>query len=827
MRYLSLIIFSGFIVLFSFFRGTQSFAATTFQDNNKTQILGPIIRVPSPTPRQTVYSPNQLIVIYNKDSSPAQLTQQLENQKKIMGSPLGFIKLQALMILGKIPSLSSYEVRIQKLKDIQTRAQVIKSEDVSMSMGMQIVKITLKDKTNIEDAIRSLKSSPEIKSVERNSYKFTTGARISSLEQNPDSYINPRKFRVTYASGQTPDDLKTQVSTRAKISSVPILGTLRIAQENSIINAQGNFTPEVKLQRLNDSMEKIGEEKTEDLFKNSSSLPNDLKNTDVITTDGSKNVSETIKTLSEIPGVISVEPVRYVFASATPNDTNYSRQWGLPKIQAPTAWDTSKGSNTVTVAVLDSGIDYNHSDLSDHIIKGKDFSNNDDDPMDTCGHGTHVAGIIGAVTNNSLGVAGVNWDVKILAIKVMDQLIDPSTGRTECGTDDDSTILRGIQSAADNNAKVINMSLGGNGACPASYQQAIDYARSKGVSVVVAAGNSNIDAASESPANCNGVITVGASGPSDERASYSNFGSLVTIAAPGGVDTSATTCSAASAQMILSTYPDNKYACMNGTSMATPFVVGAAALLLSINPNLTPDQIKQTLVDNADPISPDKPIGPRLNLAKAVQAVNSTNPTDSPTPTGSVTDTPTTAPTGNPTDTPSSTPTSSPIPTIPPKNLTISFNYQGIGNGGNSTPTHTQRNYKVELLGNNGSVISTIAGIANYQGGLFVGTSPLSETPADSYQMRILVDGSLPKLIPGFLNLPTLQDVSTTQVPLTSGDINLDGILDVVDYNMLVACIQKACIGNSFTYSDLNDDNMVDERDLNILLRSFATRSGE
>ncbi len=826
MRYLSLIIFSGF-VLYIFLQGTQTFAATTFQDTNKNQILGPVIKVPNPTPKQTVYSPNQLIVIYNKESSPAQLTQQLENQKKIMGSPLGFIKLQTLMILGKTPTLSSYEVRIQKLKDIQTRAQVIKTEDVSMNMETQIVKITLKDKTNIENAIKLLKSSPEIKSVERNTYKFTTGTRISSLEQNPDSLINPKKFRVTYASGQTPDDLKTQVSEREKISSVPVLGTLRIAQENSIINAQGNITPEVKLQKFNDSMEKIGEQKTEDLFKNSSSLPNNLRNTDVVTTDGSKSVSETVKTLSEIPGVISVEPVRYVFANATPNDTNYSRQWGLPRIQAPTAWDTSKGSNNVTVAVLDSGIDYNHPDLSDHIIKGKDFSNNDDDPMDTCGHGTHVAGIIGAVTNNSVGVAGVNWDVKILAIKVMDQILDPSTGRTECGTQDDSTILRGIQSAADNNAKVINMSLGGSGACPASYQQAIDYARSKGVSVVVAAGNSNIDASSESPANCNGVITVGASGPNDERASYSNFGSLVTIAAPGGVDTTATTCSAASAQMILSTYPDNKYACMNGTSMATPFVVGAAAILLSVNPNLTPDQIKQTLVNNADPISPDKPIGPRLNLAKAVQAVTPSNPTDSPTPTTAVNDTPTTAPTGNPTDTPSSTPTTSPIPTLPPKNLTISFNYQGIGNGGNSTPTHTQRNYKVELLGTNGSAVSTLTGVANYQGGAFTGTAALPEIPADSYQMRILVDGSLPKLIPGFLNLPTQQDTTTTQVPLTSGDVSLDGVLDIVDYNMLVACIQKACIGNSFTYSDLNDDNMVDERDLNILLRSFATRSGE
>lgn len=130
-------------------------------------------------------------------------------------------------------------------------------------------------------------------------------------------------------------------------------------------------------------------------------------------------------------------------------------------------------------------------------------------------------------------------------------------------------------------------------------------------------------------------------------------------------------------------------------------------------------------------------------------------------------------------------------------------------------------------MGEGGNAVAYAKGTANYQGGSFVGTAPIPDISEGSYQAVVSIDGSLPKFVPGFFNLPAASDITAQQVNLTSGDINLDNTLDILDYNMMIACIQRACSGNAFTYSDLNDDNIIDEKDLNVLLRSFTTRGGD
>lgn len=317
--------------------------------------------------------------------------------------------------------------------------------------------------------------------------------------------------------------------------------------------------------------------------------------------------------LSEIEEIISSQPNFIYQTFLTPNDPQYSNLWGIQKINSPIAWDTSTGLSSVVVAVIDSGMDINHPDLSGISVNPYSAITGSSKVTDGVGHGTHVSGTVGAIGNNSVGVVGVNWNVSIMPVQVCTPGGCPQIA-----------IVNGIYRAVDNGAKVINMSLGtkspGVDTCSSVQDnyKAIQYALSKGVTVVVAAGNDSRDASLSSPASCAGVIAVGASTPSDGRAGFSNFGSVVDIAAPG--------------VGILSTFPGG-YKQENGTSMASPHVAGAAALLLSVNPNLSPAQVEGCLVNNADPISTDRPIGPRLNIAKALENCAGTPGTQPPTAT--------------------------------------------------------------------------------------------------------------------------------------------------------------------------------------------------
>jgi subtilisin family serine protease len=283
----------------------------------------------------------------------------------------------------------------------------------------------------------------------------------------------------------------------------------------------------------------------------------------------------TLNQLSQNPEVEYAEPNYVARVVQTPNDPYYGQQWGPKGIQADLAWDkvTPSQRANVTIAVLDTGINAGHEDLQASIVPGYNFVDNNNNPVDGHGHGTHVAGIAAAITNNGKGIAGIAGGAKIMPVKVMN----------DSGSGDYASIINGIKYAADQGAKVINMSLGGPGSSQA-MQDAVDYALSRGVSVVAASGNSNSPVAF--PGNCNGVITVGAVDSNNRRASFSNYGPEMDVAAPG--------------VNIFSSYKGSAagYTSMSGTSMATPFVSGVVALVRAVNPKLTPAQVTN-IIDRA------------------------------------------------------------------------------------------------------------------------------------------------------------------------------------------------------------------------------------
>lgn len=308
----------------------------------------------------------------------------------------------------------------------------------------------------------------------------------------------------------------------------------------------------------------------------------------------SGNVADAVKKFESLDSVEYAEPNTTLHASYVPNDPDYkTKQYAPQKVSAEQAWDTTQSSSNVKIAVIDTGVDYNHPDLSGKVIKGADFVDDDNDPIDENEHGTHVAGIAAANTNNGVGIAGLAPKASILAVRVLDA--DGS------GSLDD--VAQGIRYAADQGAQVINLSLGG-AIGSKTLQDAVNYAWNKGSVVVAAAGNSGV-ALPSYPAYYSNAIAVAATDQNDQKASFSNFGTWVDIAAPG-VD-------------IYSTTPNNQYASFSGTSMASPVVAGVAGLLAAQGKNAS--QIRAALEDTADPVTGTGTLfqNGRVNAAKAVQ----------------------------------------------------------------------------------------------------------------------------------------------------------------------------------------------------------------
>jgi thermitase len=321
--------------------------------------------------------------------------------------------------------------------------------------------------------------------------------------------------------------------------------------------------------------------------------------------------------LKAMPGVEYVEPNYIYYAFATPNDPSYSQQWALPKIQANLAWDIWSPQATRYIAIIDTGIDYNHSDLRNKLrrhtdgttVYGYNFVSNNTNANDDQGHGTHCAGIAAAEINNGIGVAGVaawspgvsgyNQYVQLMPVKVLDAN----------GSGTLTAVANGITWAADNGAHVLSLSLGG-GSGSSTLQNAVTYAWNRGCLIVVAAGNGG-SSSPQYPAYYEQAIAVAATDRNDTLTSFSQYGSWVDIAAPGA--------------SIYSTYRGNSYATLDGTSMACPHVSGAAALIWSHAPSLTNQQLRTILETNVDPYNPyaGRTIGSgkgRLNVYRALQA---------------------------------------------------------------------------------------------------------------------------------------------------------------------------------------------------------------
>ncbi len=337
---------------------------------------------------------------------------------------------------------------------------------------------------------------------------------------------------------------------------------------------------------------------------------------------------EIIASLNANPAVAYAEPNYLYHAFDTiPNDPHFfGKQWAHTKIQSPAAWDITTGSNAITIAIIDTGIDEGHPDLASKIVAGYDYVGDDSNPHDLNGHGTHCAGIAAAITDNNTGVAGVSWGAKIMPVRVLDA----------DGSGWSSDITNGITWAYFNGADVLSLSLGGPG-YSISMQAAINDAHAAGSLVIAAMGNDRTEGNPTSyPAAYDNVMAVAATGPTDTYADYSQYGDHCDIAAPGGAmdhyhDPDG----------IYSTLPTyhvtlndegfaQSYDYLQGTSMATPYVAGLAALVWSVSSSLTPDEVQAIIEDSADDLGAtgwDSTYGHgRINAFAALQATKPAAP---------------------------------------------------------------------------------------------------------------------------------------------------------------------------------------------------------
>jgi subtilisin family serine protease len=350
-------------------------------------------------------------------------------------------------------------------------------------------------------------------------------------------------------------------------------------------------------------------------------------------------VEEALQEYNQSPDILYAEPDYEIkLLSRIPDDTRFDELWGMHNtgqsggtvdadIDAPEAWEISTGSDKVVVALLDTGVDYGHVDLSDNMwvnedeyngsggvdddgngyiddIYGWDFADDDADPMDYHYHGTHCAGTIGGVGNNGKGVAGVCWDVKIMTLKIF-----PNYGETGFI----AGVIEALDYAIDKGIKVSSNSWGG-GSYSQSLKDAINTAGGAGMLFIASAGNDGVnnDTYPHYPAsyNCESIISVLATNDNDNKSGFSNYGpTSVDIGAPGSD--------------ILSCEPGNQYQYLDGTSMATPHVAGACALLWSMNPALSNAEVKGILLNTVDKTLPNKCVSEgRLNLYNAILETN-------------------------------------------------------------------------------------------------------------------------------------------------------------------------------------------------------------
>jgi subtilisin family serine protease len=313
--------------------------------------------------------------------------------------------------------------------------------------------------------------------------------------------------------------------------------------------------------------------------------------------NGTSGVQAAVATLTANPNVESAAPNSLVpISEVVPNDTHWGLQYAPAKVRADEAWVIGRGGTSI--AIVDTGVDYNHPDLAGKVTNGYDYVNGDADAMDDHSHGTHCAGIAAANGNNALGIAGIAWNSGILAVKVC----------TSGGGCPSSAIASGINYASTR-ARIISMSLGGP-SVDALIQSAVANAVANGNLVIAAAGN-NGNSVPQYPCSYAGVLCVGSTTKTDARSYFSTYGPQVDIAAPGGNNSSG--------DSIYSTIPVSmgSYGYKSGTSMATPLVSGVAGLVWSRFPSWTADQVQARLIATAQPL-PGLQIGPRVDAFDAL-----------------------------------------------------------------------------------------------------------------------------------------------------------------------------------------------------------------
>ena len=366
---------------------------------------------------------------------------------------------------------------------------------------------------------------------------------------------------------------------------------------------------------------------------------------------GKAEAEKLMSVLAKNSNIEFIEPDRIMKAAMTPNDSRYNEQWhyfeATGGMGLPAAWDLATGSGVV-VAVLDTGIT-NHSELNANVVAGYDFissssiasdgNGRDSNPNDegdfesgysSSWHGTHVAGTVAAVTNNNAGVAGIAFNAKIMPVRVLGTGGGTTSDIADAITWASGGTVSGVPTNS-NPAEVINLSLGGSGSCDTTTQNAINGAVSRGTVVVIAAGNSNSNVSAFTPANCNNVISVASNDRQGNRASYSNYGTLIDVTAPGG-ETATTANGVLSTLNSGSTTPSTEsYAFYQGTSMAAPHVAGLVALMQSKAVS-TPADVESILKSTARALPGTCSGGCGAGIVQAANAINAVGGTTPPPP---------------------------------------------------------------------------------------------------------------------------------------------------------------------------------------------------